>query len=263
VALEDVVADVAQQVEAGARHLTFGDPDFLNGVHHSLRVARAVNAAFPDVTFDCTVKVEHILRHPDVWEELHDLGCLFVISAFESTNDAILERLQKGHTAGDEAQAVELLRQHDLEVRPTWLPFTPWTTRADVRDLLRFVAAEGLVENVDPVQYTIRLLIPRRSLALGIADLLVEPFDDDLGAYPWRNPDPEIDALQAEIAQVVERLVGDDTPTAEVFGAVCAAAGVDPPPPFITQPTPIPRLTEPWFCCAEPTALQLGSLDPV
>ena len=72
----------------GARHITFGDPDFLNGAHHSLRVVRAVHDRFPDLTFDCTTKVEHILRHEGVRAELVAAGRLFVVSAFESVNDA-------------------------------------------------------------------------------------------------------------------------------------------------------------------------------
>jgi len=262
--VDAVVADVAQQVEAGARHLTFGDPDFLNGVHHSLRVARAVHRAFPDLSFDCTVKVEHILRHTEVWSELADLGCRFVISAFESTNNAILERFAKGHTAADEAAAVALLRAHGIEIRPTWVPFTPWTTRDDVHSLLRFVAEHDLVANVDPVQYTIRLLIPRDSLLLDLGEVAsrVGAYDADRGAYPWTADDRALDDLQLRLAALVETRLAADASLVEVYRDVCRATGLTPPavPDTVRD---VPRLTEPWFCCAEPTALQLGTLDPV
>src|SRR5438552_980475 len=162
---EDVVlADVAAQVEAGARHITFGDPDFLNGPHHSMRVVAAVHKHWPELTFDCTTKVEHILRHEDLWPELADAGCLFVVSAFESVNDETLAILDKGHTAAEAAAAVALLRRHGIEIRPSFLPFTPWTTLDDVADVVDFAAALDLVPNVDPVQYTIRLLVPEGSL---------------------------------------------------------------------------------------------------
>src|SRR5881398_2640935 len=49
---EDVVlADIRNQVRAGATHITFGDPDFLNGPGHALSVVRAMHAEFPDLTF--------------------------------------------------------------------------------------------------------------------------------------------------------------------------------------------------------------------
>jgi radical SAM superfamily enzyme YgiQ (UPF0313 family) len=262
--LDAVVADVAQQVDAGARHVTFGDPDFLNGMHHSLRVARAVHAAFPDLTFDCTVKVEHILQYADVWAELASLGCSFVISAFESTNDVILERFAKGHTVADEADAVAMLRAHGIEIRPTWVPFTPWTTRDDIHSLLRFVAEHDLVANVDPVQFTIRLLIPRDSLLLDLPDIaaLVGAYDLDRGAYPWHADDPALDHLQLELATLVETRLADDVSLVAIYRELCETAGMTAP--VVSDVLrDVPRLTEPWFCCAEPTSLQLGTLDPV
>ncbi|HZP27787.1 MAG TPA: CUAEP/CCAEP-tail radical SAM protein [Acidimicrobiia bacterium] len=253
-----VLADIAQQVDAGARHITFGDPDFLNGVHHSLRVVRAMHERFPDVSFDCTVKVEHVLAHAEVWPELAEAGCRFVVSAFESVNDEILDRLDKGHTAADAARAVAVLRTAGIEVRPSFMPFTPWTTGDDVRALLRFVAEHDLVENVDPVQYTIRLLIPRGSLVLRLPEVaaLVGPYDAVRGTYEWAAPDPALDALHARLAELVEEHVALGTPIPEVYASVCAAAGAPVPDPLpVMQGRP--RLSEPWFCCAEPTAQQI------
>jgi len=251
---EMVVADVAQQVAMGARHVTYGDPDFFNGVHHALRVVRAVHARFPELTFDCTVKVEHILRHADVWSELAASGCIFVVSAFESVNDATLELLDKGHTAADASRAVELLRGHGIEIRPSWLPFTPWATLDDVRAILEFVAVHGLVGNVDPVQYTIRLLVPEGSLLLGQLDGL-GPWDPTRLSYPWTSP---LDPLQARFAARVEAAGEGDTPVAEVYDALRVDAGLAPL--GLTDVVPSPHLDEPWFCCAEPTELQLRAL---
>ena len=245
-----VLADVAQQVAAGARHFTFGDPDFLNGVHHSLRVARAVHDRFPELTFDCTVKVEHILAHEDVWAEFASLGCLFVVSAFESVDDETLHRLDKGHTAADAARAVDLLRGHGIEVRPSWMPFTPWTTIEQVQGLLKFVADHDLVGNVDPVQSTIRLLIPEGSLLLGHPDLAAHlgPYDPERASYTWHCTEPAMDDLQVSLAALVEgRLAAsDDVPA--VYEEVRTACGLPPSsiPAGATEGRP--RLTEPWFC---------------
>ncbi len=253
-----VLADITQQVEAGARHITFGDPDFFNGVHHSLRVVRAMHAQFPDVTFDCTVKVEHILRHADVWPEMAMSGCLFVVSAFESVDDAILERLDKGHAAADAASATTLLRGHGIEIRPSFLPFTPWTTLDGFRALLDFVAEHDLVGNVDPVQYSIRLLLPRRSLLLDHPDMAphLGPWDGARLTYEWTAVDPAVDELQREVAALVEREIGAGTPIAEIHAGVREAAGA--PPVALGNVADPPRLTESWFCCAEPTEAQLA-----
>ena len=193
-----VLADIDQLVAAGAQHITFGDPDFLNAPQHSMRIVRALHARFPDVTFDCTIKVEHVLAHQDLLSELRDSGCLFMVSAFESLNDETLDRLDKGHTADDAAHAVQLLRAHGIDVRPSFLPFTPWTTRDDIVDLLEFAYAHDLVGSIDPVQYTIRLLLPEGSLLLDHPDLapFVGPWDPARLTYEWAPADPRMDALQ-------------------------------------------------------------------
>ena len=253
-----VADDVAQLVAMGARHITFGDPDFLNGVHHSRRVVQAVHERFPDLTFDCTTKVEHVLEYPDVWAEWAEAGCLFVVSALESVNDGILERLDKGHTTAQAAEAVALLRRHGIELRPSFLPFTPWTTLDDLVELVEFVADHDLIGNVDPVQYTIRLLLPEGSLLLDHPDLAphLGGYDEKRLTWTWTSPDPRVDLLQAELVDLVERGVtagqSIEASFLDVNAAVRAAAGRPggPPPAVLAAGSSEgrPRLTEPWFC---------------
>ena len=233
--------------------MTYGDPDFFNGVHHALRVVRAVHERFPDLTFDCTVKVEHILQHPEVWEELAASGCIFVVSAFESVNDATLEVLDKGHTAAEAGRAVELLRSHGIAIRPSWLPFTPWATLDDVRAILEFVAVHGLVGNVDPVQYTIRLLVPEGSLLLG-SHRRPRTVGRDAAHVP-RGPHRSTRS-RPRFAALVE--AAGDAPIPEVYDALRVEVGLAPL--GLTTVAESPRLDEPWFCCAEPTELQLRAL---
>lgn len=257
-----VLADIAQLVAAGARHISFGDPDFLNAPPHTLRIVRAMHERFPDVTFDCTVKVEHVIqyggiRHADLWPGFAAAGCVFVVSAFESVDDAVLDRLDKDHTAADAARAVRILRDAGIEVRPSWLPFTPWTTHDDVIALLDFVYDHDLVGSIDPVQYSVRLLLPEGSLLLDHPDLTPEspggvgPWDPERSTYTWASADPAVDALQQRIAAIVD---SPDDPVA-VYARVRDAAGA-PPVDLSRVTTGRPRLSETWFCCAEPTELQ-------
>jgi radical SAM superfamily enzyme YgiQ (UPF0313 family) len=252
-----VLADVEQLVAAGARHITFGDPDFLNGLHHSLRVVEAVHQRFPDLTFDCTTKVELILRHDAVWPALAAAGCLFVTSALETVDDRTLARLDKGHTAADAARAVHLLREHGIELRPSFLPFTPWTTVEQVVRLLDFVAAHDLVGNVDPVQYTIRLLLPDGSLLLDDPEVqaCLAGYDAEHLTWRWEAPDPAVDALQRALATLVEQHAGDGMPAPASFRAVRDAVHDAAGLPRATGDGLLagsiegrPRLTEPWFC---------------
>ena len=274
VAVEAVLADVDGLVAAGAGHVRFADPDFLNRPAHALRVARGLHARHPGVTFDATIKVSHLLRHRDVVAELARLGLVFVVSAFESTSDTVLARLDKGHTAADAGRAVAELREVGVEIRPSLLPFTPWTCRQDLVDIVDFVAAFDLVANVDPVQYSIRLLIPPGSLLLEADDPVLagrlQEFDAALLGYRWTSEDPLLDELQAELAALTERAAETAEPAAATYAAVRALVFArlgrrdpGPPEPVATrgpEPAGRPHLSEPWFCCAEPTRNQLAGV---
>jgi radical SAM superfamily enzyme YgiQ (UPF0313 family) len=265
-----VMDDVAQVVQAGAGHVSFADPDFLNRPAHALDVARRLHTEFPTLTFDATIKVEHIIGHPDIWPELRRAGLLFVVSAFESVDEGVLQQLDKGHNVADEVVALDRVRSAGIELRPSWLPFTPWTTLDSVAALLEFVGEQDLVWSTDPVQYSIRLLLPNGSL------LLQEP-DDTLarslratveGNTEWVSVHDGVDDLQAATADCAEA-AGDEPPDV-AFAAIwelARAAGVPlapvPPAPRVRPWLPgpeRPRLTESWFCCAEPTGAQLQRL---
>ncbi|MGH2884796.1 MAG: CUAEP/CCAEP-tail radical SAM (seleno)protein [Solirubrobacteraceae bacterium] len=255
---ETVLRDIERLAAMGARHITFGDPDFLNGRRHSLAIVRALKERVPQLTFDCTTKVEHILEHADVWEDMAAAGCLFVVCALESVNDEILERLDKGHTTAEAVSAIELLREHGIETRPSFMPFTPWTTPRDVLEIVDFVAAHDLVANVDPVQYTIRLLVPEGSLLLARQDLRehLGPYDAERFSYSWRSADPETDLLQGRLNALVQQSAAAHQATgltfARIRGAVREATGEPggPAPEAIPMGSTEgrPRLTEPWFC---------------
>ncbi len=253
---EDVVlADIRNQVRAGASHITFGDPDFLNGPGHALRVARALHAEFPELTFDITTKVEHILQRGSILPELGRLGCLFLISAVESVSDTVLEILEKNHTKADIEAAVKQVRAAGIAPRPTWVAFTPWTTLGDYLDMLAFIEAHGLIDHVDPVQYTIRLLVPPGSYLLRRPEMTAHlgPLDQASFSYTWTHPDPRMDRLQKQIAALVEKDVHAGTDPAQTFYRVWSlAAGRDPtaaPAPAVAADrSRAPRLSEPWFC---------------
>jgi len=262
VPVETVLADVRAQLAQGARHVTFGDPDFLNGPTHALRVARALHAEFPDVSFDLTAKVEHLLAEPDAVRELRDLGAAFVVSAVESLSDEVLRRLRKGHTADDVARLVDFLDQIALPLQPTLVAFTPWTTPDDYLATLEFFHDRGLSAHVPPVQLSIRLLVPPGSALLD--DPESAPFFGALDAaefvHPWSHPDPRMNALADEVGALVAEAENRGDAAEHTWQAVRAAAhqaAGRPVPQSATRARPDPpRLSEQWFCCSEPTRLQ-------
>lgn len=249
-----VLGDVRTQVDLGAQHISFGDPDFLNGPTHSLRILRRMHAEFPSLTFDATIKIEHILEHRALFPELHALGCLFVVSAVESLSDEVLARLDKGHRKSDVLDAIEITRSVGISLRPSLLPFTPWATLDDYLELLDCFEHWGMLEQVDPVQYSIRLLVPPGSALL--AELAPSGLLGDLDAsaytYRWRHPDPRMDQLQAEVARIAEEAeVSGADPISIFFELKHRAyehAGKRTPKAQYHRGAPSPRLTESWFC---------------
>ncbi len=259
---ELLVEDVRRQVALGARHITFGDPDFLNGPQHALRVLRLLHAEFPSLTFDFTAKIEHLLAERDRLPELAALGCIFVVSAVESLSARVLELLDKGHTAADVDAAVTAVRAAGMTLRPSLMPFTPWSTLDDFLELVDFIETRQMVGAVDPVQLTIRLLLPPGSLLLELPEVqsIIGPLDETRLTYPWVHADPRMDALQSAVSSLCGARP-DDSPEVlfpEIVALARAAAGL-PPSSLTIEPSPSPRLTEHWFCCAEPTDRQLES----
>ncbi len=265
---QTVFDDIETQIAAGARHITFGDPDFFNGPSHSLRIARMMHERWPNVSFDATIKIEHLLEHHKRLPELAELGCAFVVSAVESLNEDVLQHMKKGHTAADVSRAIALLDAVGVPMRPSLLPFSPWETIESYLKLLRFMAEHGMQPNVDPVHYGIRLLIPPGSAVLDDPDCArwLGPLDADAFSWTWTHPDPRMEQLARQVSRIAERgaaaMEPAETTFASIWEASYQAAGAQAPPvpvARVTRPHP-PRLTESWFCCAEPTADQFDAL---
>ncbi|MBI3031519.1 MAG: radical SAM protein [Candidatus Rokubacteria bacterium] len=253
---ETVLEDIRGLVRDGATHISFGDPDFLNGPGHSLGIVRAMHAEFPSLTFDFTAKVEHILEREDLFPELRRLGCVFMISAVESLSDTVLANLEKGHTRADVGRALGIVRDAGIAFRPTWVPFTPWTTLEDYVDMLEFVEHEGLIDQVDPVQFSLRLLIPPGSALLAREAIkpYLGPLDEASFSYRWTHPDPRMGRLQKEASRLVEVATASGEDPAVTFYRLKALAyatlGASLPgaPALAPDRRRAPRLTEAWFC---------------
>ena len=248
---EIVLEDVRRQIAAGAAHITFGDPDFFNGPGHAIPIVEALHREWPWLSYDVTIKVEHLLRHRDLLPILKRTGCAFVTTAVESLDNTVLGKLDKGHTRADFLEAMALTRAIGLPMAPTFIPFHPWTTMESYRAFLRTLAELGLATQVAPIQMAIRLLIPEGSLLLELPEIRqrVGLFDARGLYYPWRNADPALDALCGKLRETIKREEKRRTPRAEIFRQIwdLAETGEFPDLPLPSRAT-IPYLTEPWYC---------------
>ena len=261
-----VLDDIRSQIRQGARHISFGDPDFFNGPGHALKIVRALHQEFPSLTYDATIKIEHIIKYPEEMKVLKETGCLFILAAVEAVDNNILACLDKGHTREDFINALAYLREINIDLTPTFVAFTPWTTLDIYLELLRHIVDLQLMESVAPVQLAIRLLIPAGSLILDIENLdsIIGDFDAGILGHPWASPDPRVDKLQQDVQAWVMQAEADGLSRPQVFKGIWEIshqAANRPVPPLDLEQAgkPVPRLSENWYCCAEPTCEQLVS----
>lgn len=251
-----VLDDIRRQVTAGAGHISFGDPDALNGPTHLLRITQALHAEYPAVTFDITTRIEHILQQRAIFPALAEAGCVFVISAVESVSEDVLRNIDKGHTKADVVEALAILDAAGIVMRPSLLPFTPWTTLEGYLELLAFIEEHELIEQIDPVHLSIRLLVPPGSALLGRPETAqwLGPLDEENFTYGWAAQDPRLDQLQLWVAAIAGRAAQQGSCPFETFTAIKRAAyhlAELPTPEPVLQKTGrrrAPRLTESWFC---------------
>jgi radical SAM superfamily enzyme YgiQ (UPF0313 family) len=245
---EVVLVDIRRQVAAGAQHITFGDPDFFNGPTHAMRIVEALHREFPALSYDATIKIEHLRNHRDLLPRLKETGCLFVTSAVESVDDAVLEKLDKGHTRADFVEVAREFRFAGLTLAPTFIPFTPWTTRESYKELLATLVELDLTEHVAPIQLALRLLIPRGSRLLELDEIqsVITGFDEPALLYRWKHPDAAVDAL----AEQALKLASQKRSRAEIFRKMWNLVSDRPlPENFDLMPrATIPYMDEPWYC---------------
>ncbi|MFI0484323.1 CUAEP/CCAEP-tail radical SAM (seleno)protein [Actinomadura sp. 9N215] len=267
-----VMEDIRRQVTQGAEHITFGDPDFFNGPGHAMALVTALNEEFPDVTYDVTIKVEHLRKHLRLLPDLRATGCLFVTSAVEAVDAPTLRIYEKNHTRDDFIDVASEFRSIGLAFNPTFVTFSPWTTLESYADLLSLLVELELVDNVAPIQFAIRLLIPAGSRLLELSEVrqITEPFNKEALYYPWTHHDPRVDALYETVRGHVEAGTAAGQSRREIFRLIwkCTYAGLhNTDPDDVSVPEPaldglpersVPAVTEPWYCCAEPTDLQLA-----
>lgn len=250
-----VMEDIRRQVAAGAEHITFGDPDFFNGIGHALPLIRNLHREHPNLTYDVTIKIEHILKHVDHLPTLRDTGCIIVTSAVESTDNHTLYLLDKGHTKEDFILVSQIFREIGLTLNPTFIPFTPWTTLESYSNLIDLVHELNLDGHSSPIQLAIRLLIPKGSYLLRLPEIrsLVSSFDPKHLGYPWKHSDLLIDQLQEKITTIVAQGQKKNKPRQEIFWEIRSYVHNLQDRP-LSNPNPdgshtnIPYLNEPWYC---------------
>ncbi len=259
---EIVLADLDQLIQDGAEHISFLDPDFLNMPAHAIEVAKQLHLKYPALKFDATIKIEHILKHQTTIEYLAGFGMTSVISAIECVDDKVLSYLDKGHTASDVEAAIQFLKSLGVELYPSFVPFTPWSTPESVADIIRFSLNNKIIHNIDPIHLTIRLLVPQGSLILArFPDHFI---DTGEVLKVWSNL--KTDSLQKALTEKLDEMTTLNFSKHEILVEMievintyvddCCKINIEDVKELLQNSSSISK-TESWFCCAEPSTLQI------
>ena len=138
------------------------------------------------------------------------------------------------------------------------MPFSPWETLESYIALLTFFEERKLIEHVDPVHFSIRLLIPPGSALLNTCDEKKWLGELDAAAYTyrWIHPDPRMDSLHQAVSMLVEKAQSAQADSIETFFQIkaltleandqemCVSCAIE----SYGAPKVLPHLTEAWFC---------------
>ena len=200
------------------------------------------------------------LRHDDLWPELADAGCLFVVSAFESVDDDGAGPARQGPHRGrrrgapSRCCATRASTSGRRGCRSRRGP--PATTSSRCSTSCTTTTSSAASTRCSTA---IRLLLPTRLAAARSSGPRPAPRSLGRGAVDVHvaSADPAVDELQQRLAALVEaRRRRAATSTRR-----CAGRGRRAAVDLTDATTGRPRLTESWFCCAEPTELQLHAVS--
>ena len=146
--------------------------------------------------------------------------------------------------------------------------FHPWTTTYGFVDLLSMISELDLIENVAPVQLGIRLLIPKGSRILELSEInqFLGDFDAVKLSYRWKPADPRVDEMHSKVYEAIQLGVSEGASRRSIFEQVWILAhnaceqSAPALPPERAESIPVPAMSEPWYCCAEPTDEQFAGL---
>jgi radical SAM superfamily enzyme YgiQ (UPF0313 family) len=190
-----VIEDVRNLVALGMQHLTFTDAEFFNAKNQGLRLLRVLHAEFPDLTYDFTTRIDHILEHEEALREMKDLGVRFITSALEFPTQMVLDVVSKEISLADIELAIKTLRDIGIRLSPTFIMFNPWVGKEDLATFRDFIERNDLDDVVDPIQYETRLHLYKGSPLLSRASTAGLELTEFEFHYDWKHADPAVDEM--------------------------------------------------------------------
>jgi len=196
--VDAVVADAIALADEGVRHFCFIDAEFFNSRTIGIKAVERIVEAVGPCTFEMTTRVDHILDYGAELEHLVALGLKQVTSALEFPSDRILRIFDKNITVTDMKACIVRARELGFELKPTFIPFTPWIEYEELLGFEDFLDETDLARVTDPTALQTRLFLFKGSPLLA-SPWMADVETIDRGFYvDWRHADPRVENLWAD-----------------------------------------------------------------
>ena len=203
--IDTIIADIDALVDQGMEHMTFIDAEFFNATRRSFDALAKIHARHPELTFDFTTRVDHILDNRDRLRELYDHGVRVITSALEWPKEEVLRQVRKEVTVADLKESVHLVQNSGIALNPTFIMFNPWVGLEDFPRFNDFLVETKMEDIVDPVQYETRLHLYKGSPLLENETIRALRLEEHEFHYEWFHSDPRVDELyRASLTPVAE-----------------------------------------------------------
>lgn len=118
--------------DRGVREISFVDDVFTIQRRRTLELCRGMAERKLDLTWFCNARADQVTE--EIAEAMAEAGCHQVYLGFESGNQGILDRIQKGATVADLERGAELLARHGISRSAGFVVGLPGETAATVAD---------------------------------------------------------------------------------------------------------------------------------
>jgi radical SAM superfamily enzyme YgiQ (UPF0313 family) len=147
------IANITEEIrllkELGITDFYFADPNFIGpglaGQEHAKALAAAISEL--GIAFGLETRAADIT--PSLLQALCKAGLTTLLLGIESGSAGVLRRLNKHTTVADNENAIALVREAGIEPEIGFIMFEPKSTIADIRDNLKFLERNRLLDRLD------------------------------------------------------------------------------------------------------------------
>lgn len=206
--IEIVLADIAQVVKMGAKHITFIDADFFSTGKRGITIIERMHMLFPDLTFDLTMRLDDAIRYREYFPDLKQWGCVEVTTAIEFPVETVLNEIEKKISLADIEEGIQILQKANIEINPTFITFNPWVTMAQIEGLDEFLKDLKLGSTLKLEQAITRLLLFKGSPLLEHEKIKTLCLTDRGTFFDWNHPDQEVDEMYNHRIENTNEVIG-------------------------------------------------------